>query len=49
VQVGDTVSAGQLLGQVGDTGRAFGTHLHLEIVVDGAYVNAESWLVANAG
>ncbi|MCZ4067830.1 M23 family metallopeptidase [Microbacterium sp. NE2HP2] len=49
VQVGDTVSAGQLLGQVGDTGRAFGTHLHLEIVVDGAYMNAESWLVANAG
>ncbi|MDS0200261.1 M23 family metallopeptidase [Microbacterium imperiale] len=49
VQVGDTVSAGQLLGQVGDTGRAFGTHLHLEIVIDGTYVNAESWLVANAG
>lgn len=49
VQVGDTVSAGQLLGQVGDTGRAFGTHLHLEIVIDGTYVNGESWLVANAG
>lgn len=49
VQVGDTVTAGQLLGQVGDTGRAFGTHLHLEVVVDGAYVNAESWLAANAG
>jgi len=49
VQVGDTVSAGQLLGQVGDTGRAFGTHLHLEIVIDGTYMNAESWLVANAG
>ncbi len=49
VEVGDTVTAGQLLGQVGDTGRAFGTHLHLEIVVDGAYMNAESWLVANAG
>ncbi len=47
VQVGDTVSAGQLLGQVGDTGRAFGTHLHLEIVVDGTYVNAENWLVTN--
>jgi len=49
VQVGDTVSAGQLLGQVGDTGRAFGTHLHLEIVIDGTYVNGEAWLAANAG
>jgi len=49
VSVGDTVSAGQLIGQVGDTGRAYGTHLHLEIYVNGAWVNAESWLVANAG
>lgn len=49
VQVGDTVSAGQLLGQVGDTGRAFGTHLHLEVVIDGVYINGESWLASNAG
>ncbi|MCT9821110.1 M23 family metallopeptidase [Microbacterium sp. W1N] len=48
VQVGDTVHAGQLLGQVSDTGRAFGTHLHLEIYVNGAWTNAESWLQANA-
>ncbi|MFS0868042.1 M23 family metallopeptidase [Microbacterium sp. 179-B 1A2 NHS] len=49
VSVGDTVSAGQLIGQVGDTGRANGTHLHLEIRVNNGYVNAESWLQANAG
>lgn len=48
VTVGDTVTAGQLIGQVGDTGRAYGTHLHLEIYVNGAWVNAESWLQANA-
>ncbi len=48
VQVGETVKAGQLIGQVSDTGRAFGTHLHLEIYVNGAWTNAESWLVANA-
>ena len=49
VSVGDTVSAGQLIGQVSDTGRAYGTHLHLEVVVGGTYVNGESWLQANAG
>ncbi|MGB4776921.1 M23 family metallopeptidase [Microbacterium sp.] len=48
VTVGQTVSAGQLIGQVSDTGRAYGTHLHLEIYVNGSWVNAESWLVANA-
>ena len=45
---GQTVSAGQLIGQVSDTGRAFGTHLHLEIYVNGSWVDAEGWLVANA-
>ena len=49
VSVGDTISAGQLIGQVGSTGRANGSHLHLEIRVNGGYTNAESWLQANAG
>lgn len=47
VVVGQTVSAGQLIGQVSDTGRAYGFHLHLEIYVNGAWCNAESWLQAN--
>ncbi|MFT4051220.1 MAG: M23 family metallopeptidase [Microbacterium sp.] len=47
VNVGDTVTAGQLIGEVGDTGLAYGTHLHLEIYVNGSWVDAESWLVAN--
>ncbi|WP_292831145.1 M23 family metallopeptidase [Microbacterium sp.] len=47
VTVGQAVTAGQLIGQVGDTGRAYGTHLHLEIYVSGSWVNAESWLQAN--
>ena len=47
VVVGDTVRAGQIIGQVGDTGRAFGTHLHLEIYVNGSWTNAEDFLVAN--
>ncbi|CAL4860367.1 M23 family metallopeptidase [Microbacterium sp. MM2322] len=49
VSVGDTVSVGQLIGQVGSTGRANGTHLHLEIRINNGYTNAESWLQANAG
>lgn len=50
VGVGQTVQAGQLIGQVSDSGRAFGTHLHLEITVNGSYViPPESWLAANAG
>ncbi len=47
VVVGDTVRAGQIIGQVGDTGRAFGTHLHLEIYVNGSWTNAENFLAAN--
>lgn len=49
VEAGQTVSAGQYLGQVSDTGLAFGTHLHLEIYVNGSWVYPEDWLVANAG
>ncbi|WP_100813485.1 M23 family metallopeptidase [Microbacterium lacus] len=49
VGAGATVSAGQMIGQVSDTGLAFGTHLHLMIHVDGTRVDAEGWLAANAG
>ena len=36
VSAGDTVKAGQVIGEVGDTGASYGTHLHLEIHVNGA-------------
>ncbi len=35
VKAGDVVKAGQVLGEVGNTGYSYGTHLHLEIHVDG--------------
>jgi len=47
VQVGDTVSTGQLLGTVGATGRVTGAHLHWSIGLNGEWVNplllVDSW------
>ncbi len=39
VQVGDTVTAGQTVGLAGRSGRATGTHLHLEVRANGASID----------
>ncbi|QDP94810.1 M23 family metallopeptidase [Microlunatus elymi] len=44
VKVGDTVTAGQLIGQVGATGNTTGPHLHLEARVAGNPVDPDQWL-----
>lgn len=46
VREGDTVEAGTLVGTMGRTGRATGTHLHFEVRIDGHAVDPLEFLPA---
>ena len=44
VQTGDFIKTGDLIGQIGNTGRSAGPHLHFEMDVTGTPVNPRTWL-----
>jgi hypothetical protein len=46
VRVGDTVTAGQVIGTVGATGNVTGPHLHLEVRLNGTPADPDRWLSA---
>lgn len=49
VQAGQKVTAGQLIGLVGSTGRSTANHLHFEVMINGTHVDPMAWLLTNVG
>ena len=46
VTPGQTVKTGELLGEVGSTGRSTGNHLHWDLLVGTTWVDAEAWMAS---
>ena len=46
VKVGQSIKIGQVIGEIGSTGRSTGPHLHYETRIDGEAVNPQKFLRA---
>ena len=44
VMVGDKVKAGEVIGEMGETGQATGIHLHLGVLCNGKFIDPSDWL-----
>lgn len=44
VRAGDKVKAGQVIGEMGETGNATGIHLHLGVLCNGKFIDPSDWL-----
>ncbi|WP_431867058.1 M23 family metallopeptidase [Microbacterium paraoxydans] len=49
VREGESVSVGEVVGRVGNTGRSFGAHLHLEVSTGDGTVDPVAWLREQTG
>lgn len=49
VEPGQQVLQGDLLGEVGTTGLSTGNHLHWDLIINGTWVDAMSWLEQDTG
>jgi murein DD-endopeptidase MepM/ murein hydrolase activator NlpD len=47
VALGDQVSAGQVIGFIGSSGRSTGPHVHFEVWKDGSVTNPSPYLAKN--
>ena len=49
VLIGDEVGRGDVLGEVGTTGRSTGNHLHWDMLIGTTWVDAEDWMKGEIG